>query len=96
MRSSRRSPSSRSPTTASSASSTRRTLRRPNAAARIEALLALIEVAGIDPQHRQPTDPPNDAALGARIRAGNWKLTASLPYMSIRSRSTIFTDADGV
>ena len=38
-----------------------------NAAARIEALLALTEVAGIDPQHRQPTDPPNDTALAARI-----------------------------
>lgn len=38
-----------------------------NAAARIEALLALTQVAGIDPQHRKPTDPPIDTALGARI-----------------------------
>ncbi len=38
-----------------------------NDAARIEALLALTEVAGIDPQHRKPTDPPLDAAIGARI-----------------------------
>ena len=35
--------------------------------ARIQALLALTQVAGIDPQHRKPTDPPNDPALGARI-----------------------------
>ncbi len=38
-----------------------------NAQAKIEALLALTEVAGIDPQHRKPNDPPNDPALGARI-----------------------------
>jgi hypothetical protein len=36
-----------------------------NPAAQIEALLALTEAAGIDPQHRKPTDPPVDTAMGA-------------------------------
>lgn len=34
------------------------------------------------------------SALTARLRLGNWKLSASLPWMSIRSRSTIFTGID--
>lgn len=34
------------------------------------------------------------AALGARVRLGDWKLTASLPWMRIRSRSTVFTGVD--
>lgn len=34
------------------------------------------------------------SALGARLRLGDWKLSASLPWMQIRSRSTIFTGID--
>lgn len=34
------------------------------------------------------------SAIGARIRMGGWKLSASLPSMQIRSRSTIFTGID--
>ncbi len=45
-----------------------------NPEARIQALLALTHVVGIDPQHRKPTDPPNDAALGARIMEALAKL----------------------
>lgn len=44
----------------------------PNAQA--EALLALARVAGIDPQHRKPSDPPVDAAMGQRIFAALEKL----------------------
>ncbi|KQM46279.1 hypothetical protein ASE69_16405 [Sphingomonas sp. Leaf208] len=34
------------------------------------------------------------SALGARLRSGDWTLSASLPWMRIRSRSTIFTGID--
>ena len=34
------------------------------------------------------------SALVARVRLGDWKLSASLPWMRIRSRSTIFTGID--
>jgi hypothetical protein len=34
------------------------------------------------------------SALGARFRVGKWMLSASLPWMHIRSRSTIFTGID--
>ncbi|WP_137899459.1 hypothetical protein [Sphingomonas sp. 2SG] len=34
------------------------------------------------------------SALGARVRMGDWTLSASLPWMRIRSRSTIFTGID--
>lgn len=34
------------------------------------------------------------SALGARLRYGDWTLSASLPWMQIRSRSTIFTGID--
>ena len=34
------------------------------------------------------------SALGARLRAGDWTFSASLPWMQIRSRSTIFTGID--
>ncbi|SEN62330.1 hypothetical protein SAMN05192583_3178 [Sphingomonas gellani] len=34
------------------------------------------------------------SAVGARLRLGDWKLSASLPWMRIRSRSTIFTGID--
>lgn len=33
-------------------------------------------------------------AVAGRIRLGDWSLSASLPYMRIRSRSTIFTGVD--
>jgi putative heme-binding domain-containing protein len=33
----------------------------------VEALMALARVTGIDPQHRKPTDPPVDTAMGAKI-----------------------------
>ncbi len=34
---------------------------------RVEALLGLAQVTGIDPFHRKPTDPPIDAAMGKKI-----------------------------
>lgn len=34
------------------------------------------------------------SAVGARLRLGDWALSASLPYMRIRSRSTAFTGID--
>jgi hypothetical protein len=34
------------------------------------------------------------SALGARLRLGNWGITASLPWMRIQSRSTVFTGID--
>ena len=34
------------------------------------------------------------SALGGRLRLGDWALSASLPWMRIRSRSTIFTGID--
>jgi hypothetical protein len=34
------------------------------------------------------------SALAARLRVGKWMLSASLPWMRIRSRSTIFTGID--
>lgn len=34
------------------------------------------------------------SALAARLRAGDWTFSASLPWMQIRSRSTIFTGID--
>jgi hypothetical protein len=34
------------------------------------------------------------SALAARLRVGDWTLSASLPWMQIRSRSTIFTGID--
>ena len=34
------------------------------------------------------------SALGTRLRMGDWTLSASLPWMRIRSRSTIFTGID--
>lgn len=34
------------------------------------------------------------SALGARLRLGDWGLTASLPWMRIQSRSTVFTGID--
>jgi putative heme-binding domain-containing protein len=44
-----------------------RALAEKNPGRRVEALLALARVTGIDPQHRQPSDPPLDAAMGSRI-----------------------------
>jgi len=34
------------------------------------------------------------SALGARLRVSNWTISASLPWMRIRSRSTVFTGID--
>lgn len=34
------------------------------------------------------------SALGARLRVSNWSLSASLPWMRVRSRSTVFTGID--
>jgi putative heme-binding domain-containing protein len=44
-------------------------LAEPNPAKRLEALLALVRAAGIDPAHRKPSDPPVNHALGAKILA---------------------------
>jgi putative heme-binding domain-containing protein len=40
----------------------------------VEALLALVRVTGIDPQHRKPTDPPVDKAMQTKILAALDKL----------------------
>ncbi len=42
-------------------------LAEKNPAVQVEALLALARVSGIDPLHRQPSDPPVDAAMGAKL-----------------------------
>ncbi len=42
-------------------------LKEKNTAVQLEALLGLARAAGIDPQHRKPTDPPLDRAMGAKI-----------------------------
>jgi putative heme-binding domain-containing protein len=42
-------------------------LTEKDAAKQVEALLGLARAAGIDPQHRKPTDPPVDAKMAARI-----------------------------
>lgn len=42
-------------------------LAEPNPAIRVEALMALARAAGIDPQHRQPSDPPVDERLKAQL-----------------------------
>ena len=44
----------------------------PNAQA--ETLLALARIAGIDPQHRKPSDPPVEVAMGQKIFAALEKL----------------------
>ncbi len=44
-----------------------RALTEKNSGRQVEALLALTRAAGIDPQHRKPTDPPLDKAMGAKI-----------------------------
>jgi putative heme-binding domain-containing protein len=46
-----------------------RALTEKNAGRRVEALLALARVTGIDPQHRKPTDAPVDKTMGAKIIA---------------------------
>ncbi|MBI3875807.1 MAG: c-type cytochrome [Verrucomicrobia bacterium] len=40
----------------------------------VEALLGLVRLTGIDPQHRKPTDPPVDTAMAAKIYAALGKL----------------------
>jgi putative heme-binding domain-containing protein len=44
-------------------------LSETDPAKQLEALLALARCAGIDPQHRQPTDPPVDTVMGAKLLA---------------------------
>ncbi|HWN96730.1 MAG TPA: c-type cytochrome [Methylomirabilota bacterium] len=44
-----------------------RALTEKNAGRQVEALLALTRVTGIDPQHRKPSDPPVDQAMGTKI-----------------------------
>lgn len=44
-----------------------RALAETDPAKRVEALLALARVTGIDPFHRQPSDPPVDEAMRARL-----------------------------
>ncbi|HUY93262.1 MAG TPA: c-type cytochrome [Pirellulales bacterium] len=44
-------------------------IHEPDPGKQAAALLALARVAGIDPQHRKPTDPPVDAAMQQRILA---------------------------
>ncbi|MEA3211610.1 MAG: hypothetical protein QOE70_4667 [Chthoniobacter sp.] len=42
-------------------------LGEKNPALQVEALLALARAAGIDPQHRQPSDPPLDPVMQGRL-----------------------------
>lgn len=49
-------------------------LNEINSAIQVEALLALARVAGIDPQHRQPNDPPVDHAMQAKLLAALAKI----------------------
>ena len=51
-----------------------RALTEKDAARQVEALLALARVTGIDPQHRQPTDPPVDRTMQAKILAALQKI----------------------
>jgi len=44
-----------------------RALAEKNPGRQVEALMGLTRAAGIDPQHRQPADPPVNRELGARI-----------------------------
>ena len=44
-----------------------RALTEKNPGRQIEALMALTRAAGIDPQHRKPSDAPLDKAMGAKI-----------------------------
>ena len=44
-----------------------RALNEKNPGRQVEALLALTHSTGIDPQHRKPTDPPLDKAMGGKI-----------------------------
>ena len=44
-----------------------RAFNERNAGRQVEALLALTRATGIDPQHRRPSDPPLDKAMGAKI-----------------------------
>ena len=44
-----------------------RALMESNPGRQVEALMALTRAAGIDPQHRKPSDPPLDKAMGAKI-----------------------------
>lgn len=49
-------------------------LRESDPGRQLEALLALTRATGIDPQHRQPSDPPVDRAMAAKILAALLKL----------------------
>ncbi len=49
-------------------------LQEPDPAKQVEALLALARVAGIDPQHRQESDPPVDHGMQAQLLAALEKL----------------------
>ena len=42
-------------------------LKEKDATTQLEALMALARAAGIDPQHRKPTDAPVDRAMGGKI-----------------------------
>ncbi len=44
-----------------------RALTEKNPGRQVEALLGLTRAAGIDPQHRKPSDVPTDKVLGAKI-----------------------------
>lgn len=48
---------------------TDKALGETDPAKQLEALLALARCAGIDPQHRKPTDPPVDTATGNKLLA---------------------------
>ncbi len=72
-----------------------RALTEKNPGRQLEALMGLTRAAGIDPQHRKPTDAPLDKAMGAKILDAlaklNWdKLTHEQRLTLVRTYSIAF------
>jgi putative heme-binding domain-containing protein len=69
-----------------------RALTEKNPGRQVEALMGLTRAAGIDPQHRKPSDAPTDKVLGAKILDAlakiNWdKLTHEQRLTLVRTYS---------
>lgn len=72
-----------------------RALTEKNPGHQVEALMGLTRAAGIDPQHRKPSDAPTDKILGAKILDAlaklNWdKLTHEQRLTLVRTYSIHF------
>ena len=72
-----------------------RALREKDHGKRVEALLGLVRAGGIDPFHRQPSDPPVDEALRDKILASlqevNWdKLNQAQKLTLVRAYQICF------